>query len=191
MKNIARSALLHQLQAEIANVSDLETWTGRLLGCPQTSKRKAISLGLPLSAAFGLGIEHGGMIYRKETYVVLGAQRAVQIHAGVRDSQNLWLIVETLRPGPAVQKAWPTWQRGPANLHCCRCKTFTRGSPCGSCGRPQIRFGCFVEAAARRTCAGKTRCARLLIVLKMDKSCNKSAFANKPIVLLSSDLAST
>ena len=53
------------------------------------------------------------MIYRKDTYVVLGAQRAVQIHGGVQDSQNLWLIVETLRPGPAVQAGW---QRGPSEL---------------------------------------------------------------------------
>ena len=53
VKNIARSALLHQLQAEIANVSDLETWTGRLLGCPRTSKRKAISLHLPCEPRLG------------------------------------------------------------------------------------------------------------------------------------------
>ena len=113
LKTFARSALLHQLQAELSQVSDLETWTGRLVGA---ARRKAISLGLDCSAQFGLGIEYRGIVFRKGGYVILRKTCAVEIHGGVQAEQNLWLLVETLEPGPPAHEAWPTWQRGRGEL---------------------------------------------------------------------------
>ena len=110
---LPRSALLHQLQAELDTISFEEQWTGRLLGNPTQCPLRAESLGLPSSATFALGVEYHAVAYRRGTYVVLSDSLAVRVAGAVEALQDLWLIVECLHPSSSAGHVpWPTWQRG-------------------------------------------------------------------------------
>ena len=55
-------------------------------------------------------------VYAYEPEAILRKTCAVEIHGGVQAEQNLWLLVETMEPGPPAYEAWPTWKRGRGEL---------------------------------------------------------------------------